>query len=254
MPVVLKHADEIDAIRRSGEVVERVHEHLTREVRPGISTAELDRIGYELITAAGGVPSFLNHRGFPASICTSVNEQLLHGIPGAYQLKDGDIISIDVGVYLNGFHADSARTHPVGEVTDDALRLIAVTEECFWVGYREIRRGGRWGDVASVVQRHAESAGYGVVREYAGHGIGRKMHEDPSVPNYGIVGRGAVLRKGMTFAFEPMIAAGSPETRILEDNWTVVMCDGSLSAHYEHTIAILDSGPAILTLASDDVL
>ena len=254
MPVVLKRTDEIAAIRRSGLLVEQVHERLAREIRPGVTTADLDQIGYEVISAAGAVPSFLNHRGFPASICTSVNEQLLHGIPGSCKLQEGDIISIDVGVYMDGFHADSARTHPVGQVSDDARKLIALTEECFWVGFREIRIGGRWGDVASVVQRHAEAAGRSVVREYAGHGIGRKMHEDPSVPNYGIAGRGAVLRKGMTFAFEPMIAAGSPETRVLEDNWTVVMCDGALSAHYEHTIAITENGPMILTLSSTDVL
>lgn len=246
MPVVLKSADDIALMRKSGSVVASVHDRLAEEIRPGVSTADLDRLAHELIVAAGGTPSFLNYQGFPASICTSVNHELLHGIPGRYRLREGDIVSIDVGVYLNGFHADAARTHPVGGVTDEAARLISITEECFWIGFGEIRPGGRWGDVAARVQQHAESAGYGVVREYAGHGIGRKMHEDPSVPNYGQPGRGAVLRHGMTFAFEPMIAIGSAETRVLEDGWTVVMTSGSLAAHYEHTIAITEDG-AILT-------
>jgi methionyl aminopeptidase len=241
-------------MRAAGAVVASVHERLRALVEPGITTRELDTVGYELITAAGGQPSFLNYRGYPASVCTSVNDEILHGIPGDRVLQDGDILSLDLGVYLDGFHGDAAVTLPVGNVTPELMALIETTEECFWVGFRALTVGGRIGDAGSVIQELAESRGFGVVRDYAGHGVGRRMHEEPSVPNYGRPGTGSKLRIGTTFALEPMLTAGSYETRVLPDNWTVVTVDGSAAAHFEHTVAITAEGPEILTAATANVI
>jgi methionyl aminopeptidase len=241
-------------MRAAGAVVASVHERLRALVEPGITTRELDTVGYELITAAGGQPSFLNYRGYPASVCTSVNDEILHGIPGDRVLQDGDILSLDLGVYLDGFHGDAAVTLPVGNVTPELMSLIETTEECFWVGFRALTVGGRIGDAGSVIQELAESRGFGVVRDYAGHGVGRRMHEEPSVPNYGRPGTGTKLRIGTTFALEPMLTAGSYETRVLPDNWTVVTVDGSAAAHFEHTVAITAEGPEILTAATANVI
>jgi methionyl aminopeptidase len=247
VPVVLKSPADIERMQAAGAVAASVHERLRGLVQPGITTRELDAVGHDLIVAAGGTPSFLNYRGYPASVCTSVNDEILHGIPGERVLRDGDIISLDLGVYLDGFHADAAVSIPVGTVEPRLIELIETTEECFWVGFRALRAGGRIGDAGSVIQALAESRGFGVVRDYAGHGVGRKIHEDPSVPNYGRPGSGSLLRRGMTFALEPMLTLGAHETRLLRDNWTVVTRDGSPAAHYEHTVAITDDGPLILT-------
>lgn len=254
MPVVLKSHADLERMRAAGAVVASVHERLRGLVEPGITTRELDAAGYELITVAGGVPSFLNYRGYPASICASVNDEILHGIPGDRVLQNGDILSLDLGVYLDGFHGDAAVTLPVGTVEPRLIELIETAEECFWVGFGALRVGGRVGDAGSVIQELAESRGFGVVRDYAGHGVGRRMHEDPTVPNYGRAGTGTLLRIGTTFALEPMLTAGSFETRVLPDNWTVVTADGSAAAHYEHTVAITEQGPEILTAATANVV
>jgi methionyl aminopeptidase len=254
MPVLLKSSSDIDLMRASGIVVAEVHAALRAVIAPGVTTRELDAIAYNLIARAGGYPSFLGYRGYPGSICASINDEVLHGIPGERTLLDGDIISIDVGVQLDGFHADAAFTSAVGTVSSEARELIGITEECFWAGYEQVAVGRRLGDVARTVQLLAESRGYGVVREYAGHGVGRQMHEDPSVPNWGKPGTGSPIRLGMTFALEPMITAGAPETRVLTDGWTVVTVDGSLAAHYEHTIAITEDGPILLTVPERTVI
>jgi methionyl aminopeptidase len=247
LPVVLKSSADIERMQAAGAVLASVHERLRGLVQPGIMTREIDAAGREMIEAAGGKPSFLNYRGYPASVCTSVNDEILHGIPGDRVLHDGDIISLDMGVYLDGFHSDAAVTLPVGTVEPRLIELIETTEECFWVGFRALKLGGRLGDAASVVQELAESRGFGVVREYAGHGVGRRIHEDPSVPNYGQAGSGTLLRRGLTFALEPMLTLGDYQTRLLPDNWTVVTADGSPAAHFEHTVAITEDGPIILT-------
>jgi methionyl aminopeptidase len=251
---VLKSPADLERMRAAGAVVASVHERLRGLVQPGITTRELDVVAYEMITAAGGSPSFLNYRGYPASICASINDEILHGIPGERQLKDGDILSLDLGVYLDGFHGDAAVTIPVGIVEPRLLELIETTEECFWAGFRALTVGGRIGDAGSVIQELAESRGFGVVRDYAGHGVGRRMHEEPSVPNYGEPGSGSKLRVGVTFALEPMVTLGSYETRILPDNWTVVTVDGSPAAHYEHTVAITENGPEVLTALTANVI
>lgn len=254
MPVVLKSPADIEQMQDAGAVVASVHERLLGLVQPGITTREIDAVGHDLILAAGGTPSFLNYRGYPASVCTSVNDEILHGIPGDRVLQDGDILSLDLGVYLGGFHGDAAVTIPVGTVEPRLLELIKTTEECFWVGFRALRAGGRIGDAGSVIQELAESRGFGVVRDYAGHGVGRKIHEDPSVPNYGRPGSGSLLRPGMTFALEPMLTLGGFQTRLLPDKWTVVTVDGSPAAHFEHTVAITEDGPLILTAMTANVI
>ncbi len=254
MPVVLKSSTDIERMRAAGAVVASVHERLRGLVLPGVTTGELDAVAHEMIVAAGGTPSFLNYRGYPASICASINNEILHGIPGHRSLEDGDILSLDLGVYLDGFHGDAAVTIPVGSVAPRVLELIETAEECFWVGFRALKVGGRIGDAGSVIHALAESRGFGVVRDYAGHGVGRKMHEDPTVPNYGRAGSGTLLRVGTTFALEPMLTLGSHETRILPDTWTVVTVDGSPAAHYEHTVAITEAGPVILTAVTADVI
>ena len=254
MPVVLKSSAEIERMQAAGAIVASVHERLRGMVVPGITTREIDAAGHDLIVAAGGTPSFLNYRGYPASVCTSVNDEILHGIPGDRVLRDGDIISLDLGVYLDGFHGDAAVTIPVGSVEQRLIELIETTEACFWAGFRALRAGDRIGDAGSVIQQLAESHGFGVVRDYAGHGVGRKIHEDPSVPNYGRRGSGSRLRPGMTFALEPMLTLGSYQTRLLADNWTVVTLDGSSAAHYEHTVAITEDGPVLLTATTANVI
>jgi methionyl aminopeptidase len=254
MPVLLKSQADIERMHAAGAIVMEVHDQLRARIQPGVTTRELDSVAYELILSAGGYPSFLGYHGYPASICASVNDVVLHGIPGDTRLRDGDIISIDLGVKLDGFHGDAAVTYAVGTVSETGQRLIDVTEACFWDGFSQLRDGGRLGDVAAAVQARAESEGFSVVREYTGHGIGRQMHEDPSVPNYGLAGTGPRLRAGMTIALEPMVSSGAPETRVLDDGWTVVMSDGSLAAHFEHTVAIVGSGALVLTSRREPVI
>jgi methionyl aminopeptidase len=248
--IVLKSRTEIDTMRAAGRIVFAVLEELTRHVRPGISTFELDRIAEEFIRAKGGIPSFKGLYGFPATLCTSINEEIVHGIPSRKRiLTEGSVFTADVGALLDGLHADSARTYPVGEISPEAKRLLKVTEESLYAGIKEARAGNHVGDIGHAVQNVAEGAGFGVVRELVGHGIGRTFHEEPQVPNYGRPKRGPVLKVGMTIAIEPMITAGDPATRTLEDKWTVVTLDGSLSAHFEHTVAITENGAVILTTA-----
>jgi methionyl aminopeptidase len=242
-----KSPEDIAIMREAGMILTDTLSRLENTIVPGITTAELDRIAEESITAAGAAPSFKGYRGFPASICTSPNDVIVHGIPGKDQLEDGDIISVDVGVFFKGFHADSAWTFPVGTISDEARELLDVTEAALRAAIAECRPGARIGDLGHAVERVAVAGGFSVVREYVGHGVGRALHEEPQVPNYGPPGRREVLSPGMTLAIEPMVNAGGPETKLLEDNWTVVTLDGSLSAHFEHTVAITPDGCDVLT-------
>ena len=234
-------------MRKAGRVVAEMHQRIRERVRPGVTTRDLDKVGREVIERRGARSNFLGYHGFPAVICTSPNDMIVHGIPGKYRLQEGDIISIDCGAIVEGYHGDSAWTHPVGEIPEEARRLLAVTEQSLWKGLAAMREGNRLSDISHAVQEVAEAAGFSVVREYVGHGIGTAMHEEPQVPNWGPPGKGIRLRSGHVFAIEPMVNAGGPETRLLDDGWTVVTADGSLSAHFEHTIAITDDGPEVLT-------
>lgn len=236
-------------MRRAGRVVAEMHERTRQAARPGVTTADLDRVAREVLERRGARSNFLNYHGFPAVICTSPNDMIVHGIPGPYRLKDGDILSIDCGAIIEGYHADAAFTMPVGDVDPEALKLIATTEESLRAGIKAMVDGNRLSDIGHAVQTVAEAGGYSVVREYVGHAIGTAMHEEPQVPNYGPPGKGPKLRVGMVFAVEPMVNLGGPGTRVLDDGWSVVTADGSLSAHAEHTIAITDDGPEVLTVA-----
>ncbi|ASW42176.1 type I methionyl aminopeptidase [Clostridium isatidis] len=246
--IFLKNNKEIELMRLAGRIVAETLLLIEEKVRPGITTAELDRIAEEFITKHGARPSFKGLYGFPASLCISVNEQVVHGIPGKYVLKDGDIVSVDCGAFLNGFHGDAARTFAVGNITEEASKLIKVTKESFFKGIENAKVGNRLTDISHEIQNYVEAAGFSVVREFVGHGIGRSLHEDPDIPNYGRPGKGPKLVEGMALAIEPMVNVGSYKVRTLNDNWTVVTSDGSLSAHYENTIVILPDGPEILTL------
>ena len=240
--------DEIAKMRRAGRVVAEMHEATRKAARPGVTTADLDRVAREVIERRGARSNFLNYHGFPAVICTSPNDMIVHGIPGSYRLREGDILSIDCGAIIEGYHADAAYTMPIGEADPEALRLIEVTEASLWEGIEQMVDGNRLSDIGHAVQSVVEGAGYSVVREYVGHGIGTAMHEDPQVPNYGEPGKGLKLRAGMVLAVEPMVNMGGPATRLLDDGWSVLTADGSLSAHAEHTIAISDNGPEVLTV------
>lgn len=234
-------------MRASGKVVAQVHARMRELIRPGVSTGELDAVARQMIEAAGGTPSFLGYYGYPASICTSINEEIVHGIPRDRKLESGQIISIDVGVYLDGFHGDAAATYPVGDIAPELQQLIDDTQAAFWAGFEAAQVENRVGDISAAVQALAEPRGYGIIREYGGHGVGRQMHEDPGVLNWGEAGTGAKLQAGMTLAIEPMLALGSSETKELSDGWTVVTLDGSPAAHYEHTVLISEDGPEALT-------
>jgi methionyl aminopeptidase len=242
-----KSAQEIDTMRRGGRILAETLDALEEALRPGISTGELDSMAEARITRAGAKPSFKGYRGFPASICTSPNEVIVHGIPGTRRLDDGDVISLDVGVLYEGFHVDSAWTLPVGDVDPKTSELLKVTEECLTAAVEACKPDNRLGDVGFAVEQVAEGAGFSIVREYVGHGVGRSLHEDPQIPNYGPPGRRELLTEGMTLAIEPMVNAGGPETKLLSDGWTVVTLDGSISAHFEHTVAITDDGREVLT-------
>ena len=246
--IVRKTAAEVDTMRRAGVVVASTLELLRNEARPGVTTGELDRLAEEHIRSHGGVPTFKGYRGFPGSICASPNEMIVHGIPGPYELKDGDLLSVDVGVTLDGYVADSAITIAIGPVPDRARELIEVCQEALQAAIEQCRSGNRLGDISNAVQTVVEARGFGVVRALVGHGVGRSMHEDPQIPNYGPAGRGPKLAPGMVFAIEPMITAGGWSVRGGDDGWAVYTEDGSLSAHCEHTVAITDNGPRILTL------
>ena len=246
--IIIKNNKEIDLMRAAGKIVAETLLLVEEKVRPAITTAELDRIAEEFITKHGARPSFKGLYGFPASLCISVNEQVVHGIPGGYVLKDGDIISVDCGAFINGFHGDAARTFGVGNISEEAEKLINVTRESFFKGIEYAKVGNRLTDISHEIQSYVEASGFSVVRDFVGHGIGRVVHEDPDVPNYGRPGRGPKLVEGMALAIEPMVNVGNYKVKTLKDDWTVVTSDGSLSAHYENTIIILPDGPEILTL------
>lgn len=246
--IFLKNDSEISKMRAAGRIVGETLLLLEKNIKPGINTAELNRIADKFITSKGAKPSFKGLYGFPAALCISVNDEIIHGIPGKYVLKDGDIVSIDCGAYLDGFHGDAARTFPVGNVTEEAKKLIEVTKQSFFEGVKYAKKGYRLSDISHAIQSHAEDNGFSVVKNFVGHGIGRDLHEDPEVPNFGNPGKGPILNNGMVLAIEPMINVGSFRTKTLKDGWTVVTSDGSLSAHYENTVAILPDGPEILTL------
>jgi methionyl aminopeptidase len=245
--VTLKTADQIAKMREAGKIVATMLAATREAVKPGVTTAELDRIAADVLARAGATSSFLGYYGYPATICTSVNEQIVHGIPGKRKLKEGDIIGIDAGAIVDGWHADAAITVPVGRISPEAQKLIAVTGEALERGIAAAKVGNRLGDIGATVQQYVESQGFSVVRNYVGHGIGRAMHEDPQVPNYGTADLGRVIKEGLCIAIEPMVNIGGIATRVLEDNWTVVTEDGSLSAHFEHTLACLADGPVVLT-------
>ncbi len=249
--ITLKSPRELEAMAHGGRIVGQVLALLGREVRPGMSTEDLDRLAEEFIRShAGAMPSFKGLYGFPKTLCTSINQEIVHGIPSKKRvLREGNIVSVDVGVHFEGMHADSATTLPVGEIAPETRRLLDVTQECLAAGVAQARAGNHVGDIGHAVQTIAEGAGFGVVRELVGHGIGARFHEEPQVPNYGAPRRGPRLLEGMTIAIEPMITMGDPATKTLADKWTVVTADGSLSAHFEHTVAVTANGPRILTAA-----
>jgi methionyl aminopeptidase len=240
--------DELERMREAGRLVGEVLAELAAIVAPGVTTADLDALAEKRIARAGAVPAFKGYHGYPATICTSINEEVIHGIPsGRRLLNDGDIISIDVGASLNGYFGDSAVTLPVGQVSEEAATLLRVTEEALYKAIERVRPGNRISDIGHAVQKHVEAYGFSVVREFVGHGIGERMHEEPQVPNYGDPGRGPRLAVGMVLAIEPMVNAGKPAVKVLGDGWTAVTCDSSLSAHFEHTVAVTADGPWILT-------
>lgn len=247
--IIIKNNSEIEYMKRAGKVVSNTLARLEEVIKPGISTAEIDRFAEELIVKQGAVPSFKGYHGFPASICASVNEEVVHGIPGIRVLQEGDIISVDCGAILNGFHGDAARTFGVGKISLEAAELMRVTKESFFAGVKKAVVGNKLTDISYEIQSYVESFGLSVVRDYVGHGIGRNMHEDPEVPNFGKPGRGPKLIKGMVLAIEPMVNIGKFYVKTMPNGWTVVTEDGSLSAHYENTVAILDDGPEILTIS-----
>lgn len=246
--IILKSKKEIEFIREAGKIVAYAHELLREAIKPGISTFELDEIAYRAIVKHNASPSFKGYGGFPASICASKNDVVVHGIPRKDDiLMEGDIISIDIGAEYKGYHGDAAKTHPVGKITEDDVRLIRETRESFYKGIEQALVGKRLSDISHAIQSHVEEFGFSVVREFVGHGVGRSLHEDPQIPNYGPPDRGPRLESGMVLAIEPMINQGTYKVQVLEDGWTVKTIDGKKSSHYEHTIAITDNGPDILT-------
>jgi methionyl aminopeptidase len=246
--IITKSPAELATMREAGRITATALRMVAAAVRPGVTTGELDALAEETIRGAGAAPAFLGYHGFPATLCTSVDGQVVHGIPGSRVLREGEILSVDCGAIVDGYYGDSAMTFPVGAVSATARRLMDVTLQSLEAGIARCRPGMRLYDISAAVQAVAEGAGFSVVREYVGHGIGRSMHEDPQVPNYGKAGSGPTLKPGMVLAIEPMINAGRADVRSLDDGWTVVTADGSLSAHFEHTVAITEDGPIILTL------
>lgn len=249
MSVTIKSAREIELMREAGRLLAEVHDELAAFVKPGISTKDIDKLGEKLIRDRGCIPNFLNYNGYPASICVSVNDEVVHGIPNKHRiLQEGDIVSLDAGLIYKGYHSDAARTHAVGSISKEAQQLIDVTRQSFFEGIKYAKAGNRLHDISNAIAAYAESFGYGVVRDLVGHGIGTALHEDPQIPNFKQLRRGMKLVPGMTLAIEPMINAGTWEVCWLDDDWTVVSEDGSLSAHYENTVLITDGEPEILTL------
>ena len=249
MAITIKSAREIELMSEAGRILEIVHNEIAKALHPGMSTLDIDRLGEEVIRSYGCIPSFLDYNGYPASICVSVNDEVVHGIPDKKRiLKEGDIVSLDAGVIYKGYHSDAARTHGIGKISKEAQDLIRVTRECFFEGIKYAKEGNHLFDISRAIGTYAESFGYGVVRDLCGHGIGTKLHEEPQIPNYVMKRRGVTLKAGMTLAIEPMINLGTWEVDWLGDDWTVVSRDHSLSAHYENTVLITDGEPKLLTL------
>jgi len=246
--ITIKSSREIELMRVSGKITAKTLTMLMKTVKAGMTTADVDKLAEDSIRSMGGTPTFIGYNGYAHTICASVNDEVVHGIPGARVLQDGNLLSIDIGTTLEGYVSDSAVTIPIGEVSPAAKRLMNVTQECLMLGIAAMQPGNHLGDIGHAVQQHAESHGYGVVRQLVGHGIGTKMHEEPQVPNYGTPGHGTLLRPGLVLAIEPMITEGSYEVETLDDGWTVITEDGKLAAHFEHTIAVTTEGPRILTL------
>ncbi|MCX7049008.1 MAG: type I methionyl aminopeptidase [Candidatus Sumerlaeota bacterium] len=248
-PVYIKTAEQLRIMRRAGIMLWEVFNAIQHKIGPGVLDTDLDRMARRMIEKMGAIPAFLGYRGFPATICCSINEEVVHGIPSGRRFKEGDIVGIDIGLKWQGFNADSAYTYPIGKISAAAQRLLQVTQEALGIGIAEMQAGKFVGDISLAVQRYAEEKGYGVVHEYTGHGIGRDMHEAPECPNFLPIGRGkgTRLRPGMVIAVEPMINEGTADTRVLDDQWTVVTEDGGLSAHFEHTVAVTENGPEIMT-------
>lgn len=247
MGIIIKSPQEIDIMRQAGRIVGLVLKVLASEIKPGITTAKLNTIAEDEVSAHHAIPSFKGYRGFPASLCVSVNKEVVHGIPGERVLEEGDIVSLDFGAIFGGFQGDAAITVGVGRISPQARKLLEATKAALMAGIAAAKSGARLGDVSAAIQAHVESRGFSVVREYVGHGIGREMHEEPQVPNFGTPGHGPLLQKGMALALEPMVNLGGWRTKLTENGWTVVTADGSLSAHFEHTIVITDNQPEILT-------
>jgi methionyl aminopeptidase len=245
--IVTKSKQEIELMREAGRIVALAHQAIKKAIRPGITTKELDALAEKVIRSYGATPSFKGYGGFPASICTSINEELVHGIPSGRTLKEGDIISIDIGAQYKGYHGDSAWTYPVGEISEEDRRLLQVTEESLYRGLAQIKPGARLSDISHAIQTYVESAGFSIVREYVGHGIGTRLHEDPQVPNFGPPNRGPRLKPGMVLAIEPMVNAGERFVYTRDDRWTVATQDGKNCAHFEHTVAVTETGYEILT-------
>jgi methionyl aminopeptidase len=247
MEIILRLPDEIEKARASNRIVAEVLSRLREKIRPGVKTKDLDKFAEEIAEKRGAKPAFKGYRGYPHSLCISINEEVVHGMPSKRVLQEGDIVGLDFGIYYQGFYGDSAITLPVGKVAEKALKLMQVTEQSLYAGIEQAREGNRLGDVSAAVQTMVESAGFSVVRDFVGHGIGRNLHEEPQIPNFGKKGRGIELKKGMLLAIEPMVNEGEYNIKILPDGWTVVTKDGSLSAHFEHSIAITENGPEILS-------
>jgi len=250
--IVYKSADEIRVMKKASQIVGLILDELKSKIKPGITTLELDAYAESRTGELGAVPAFKGYRGYPASLCTSINDEIVHGIPSRRKLNDGDIISLDFGVKLDGFYGDAAVTYPVGTITPQAEKLIQVTEESLYIGLEQVKAGNRISDISAAIQRYVEKAGFSVVRAFVGHGIGFSLHEEPQVPNFGIPGHGAKIKPGMVLAIEPMIAAGDWEVEILPDDWTAVTKDHGLSAHYEHTVALTENGLEILSLLNNE--
>lgn len=246
--IIRKSEREIEIMRKAGSIVAQTHALLAEKVTPGITTGELDKIAEEFILSKGGKPAFKGYQGFPSTLCVAVNEEVVHGFPGNRVLEEGDIIGMDLGVLIDGFYGDSAYTLAVGEISDQAQKLLKVTEESLHQGIEQALEGNRLSDISHAVQKYVEARGYSVVRRFVGHGVGRSLHEDPQIPNFGPAGRGPRLKEGMVLAIEPMINVGTHKVKILDDGWTVITADKELSAHFEHTVAITKDGPRILTL------
>lgn len=247
MAITIKSDRDIEKMKAAGHVVSVCHQRVEAAIAPGVTTGELDALVVDTLKEHDAIASFLGYGGFPSSICASVNEEIVHGFPGKRVLNSGDVIAVDIGAIVDGWHGDSAWTYGVGEIGEDAARLLRDTEESLYIGVAQARPGNRLGAIGHAIEQFAAPLGYGIVKGYGGHGIGRRMHEDPHVPNFGPIEQGPVLRKGMTFAIEPMLNLGTERTRVLSDDWTVVTTDGSWSAHFEFTVAITDDEPLILT-------